>query len=92
MAGRFEGKRGLVTGVANKRSIAWAIGRRLADEGAQLAFTYQGERIEKSVRELAESVSSPLITSCDVRADEDVERVMREVGETFDASPGPRSR
>ena len=84
MAGRFEGKRGLVTGVANKRSIAWAIGRRLADEGAQLAFTYQGERIEKSVRELAESVSSPLITSCDVRADEDVERVMREVGETFD--------
>ena len=84
MAGRFEGKRGLVTGVANKRSIAWAIGRRLADEGAQLAFTYQGERIEKSVRELAESVSSPLITSCDVRADEDVERVMSEVGETFD--------
>ena len=84
MAGRFEGKRGLVTGVANKRSIAWAIGRRLADEGAQLAFTYQGERIEKSVRELAESVSSPLITSCDVRADGDVERVMSEVGETFD--------
>jgi enoyl-[acyl-carrier protein] reductase I len=84
VAGRFEGKRGLVTGVANKRSIAWAIGRRLADEGAQLAFTYQGERIEKSVRELAESVSSPLITSCDVRSDEDVERVMREVGEAFD--------
>jgi enoyl-[acyl-carrier protein] reductase I len=85
VAGRFEGKRGLVTGVANKRSIAWAIGRRLADEGAQLAFTYQGERIEKSVRELAESVSSPLITSCDVRSDEDVERVMSEVGETFEA-------
>jgi enoyl-[acyl-carrier protein] reductase I len=84
VAGRFEGKRGLVTGVANKRSIAWAIGRRLAEEGAQLAFTYQGERIEKNVRELAESVDSPLITSCDVRSDEDVDRVMREVGETFD--------
>jgi enoyl-[acyl-carrier protein] reductase I len=84
VAGRFEGKRGLVTGVANKRSIAWAIGRRLAEEGAQLAFTYQGERIEKSVRELAESVQSPLITSCDVRSDDDVDRVMREVGETFD--------
>ncbi|HET8651717.1 MAG TPA: SDR family oxidoreductase, partial [Gaiellaceae bacterium] len=83
MPGRFEGKRGLITGVANKRSIAWAIGRRLAEEGAQLAFTYQGERIEKNVRELAESVSSPLITSCDVRSDEDVERVVREVGETF---------
>ena len=55
----FEGKRGLVLGVANKRSIAWAIAQRLADEGAQLAFTYQGERIEKSVRELAETVVEP---------------------------------
>jgi enoyl-[acyl-carrier protein] reductase I len=84
LVARFEGKRGLVTGVANKRSIAWAIGRRLAEEGAQLAFTFQGERIEKNVRELADSVSSPLITSCDVREDGDVERVLREVGETFD--------
>ena len=80
---RFEGKRGLVLGVANKRSIAWAIARRLASEGAQLAFTYQGERIEKNVRELAESVSSPLVTECDVRSDEDVERVVREAGEAF---------
>jgi enoyl-[acyl-carrier protein] reductase I len=80
---RFEGKRGLVLGVANKRSIAWAIARRLAEEGAQLAFTYQGERIEKSVRELAESVSSPLVTECDVRSDEDVVRVVREAGESF---------
>src|SRR5919205_1754400 len=81
---RFEGKRGLVLGVANRRSIAWAIARRLADEGAQLAFTYQGERIEKSVRELAESVSSPLVTACDVRSDEDVERVFGEVADRFD--------
>ena len=80
---RFEGKRGLVLGVANKRSIAWAIARRLAEEGAQLAFTYQGERIEKSVRELAESVSSPLVTECDVRSDDDVERVVREAGESL---------
>jgi enoyl-[acyl-carrier protein] reductase I len=80
---RFEGKRGLVLGVANKRSIAWAIARRLADEGAQLAFTYQGERIEKNVRELAESVSSPLVTGCDVRSDEDCARVAQEAGETF---------
>src|SRR6476620_11620757 len=79
----YEGKRGLVLGVANKRSIAWAIARRLADAGAELAFTYQGERIEKSVRDLAESVSSPLVTSCDVRSDEDLERVFGEVGETF---------
>jgi enoyl-[acyl-carrier protein] reductase I len=80
---RFEGKRGLVLGVANKRSIAWGIARRLAEEGAQLAFTYQGERIEKSVRELAEGVSSPLVTECDVRSDEDVDRVVRQAGETF---------
>ena len=80
---RFEGKRGLVLGVANKRSIAWAIARRLAEEGAQLAFTYQGERIERSVRELAETVSSPLVTECDVRSDEDIARVLQETGEVF---------
>jgi len=80
---RFEGKRGLVLGVANKRSIAWAIARRLSDEGAQLAFTYQGERIEKGVRELAETVSSPLVTECDVRSDDDIERVVREAGESL---------
>jgi enoyl-[acyl-carrier protein] reductase I len=83
MAGRFEGKRGLILGVANRRSIAWAIAKRLADEGAELAFTFQGDRIEKNVRELAESVSSPLVTACDVRADEDVARVFAEVGETW---------
>jgi enoyl-[acyl-carrier protein] reductase I len=84
VAGRFEGKRGLVTGVANRRSIAWGIARRLADEGAQLAFTFQGERLEKNVRELADSAGSPLVTSCDVRSDDDVDRVLREVAETFD--------
>jgi enoyl-[acyl-carrier protein] reductase I len=83
---RFEGKRGLVLGVANRRSIAWAIASRLAQEGAELAFTFQGERIEKSVRELAESVSSPLITECDVRSDEDVARVFAEVGDAFGGS------
>src|SRR6185437_10432475 len=79
----YEGKRGLVLGVANKRSIAWAIARRLADAGAELAFTYQGERIEKGVRELAESLSAPLVTECDVRDDDDVARVFEEVGEAF---------
>jgi enoyl-[acyl-carrier protein] reductase I len=83
VAGRFEGKRALVLGVANKRSIAWAIAQRLADEGAQLAFTFQGERIEKSVRDLAATVSSPLVTECDVRSDDDVARVFAEVGEAF---------
>src|SRR4249920_3746466 len=79
----YEGKRGLVLGVGNNRSIAWAIARRLADAGAELAFTYQGERIEKSVRELAESVSSPLVTECDVRSDDDVVRVVQEAADIF---------
>jgi enoyl-[acyl-carrier protein] reductase I len=82
--GRFDGKTALVMGVANRRSIAWAIAKRLADEGARLAFTYQGERIEKNVRELAESVSSPLVLECDVRSDDDIGRVFSAVGETFD--------
>jgi enoyl-[acyl-carrier protein] reductase I len=80
---RFAGKTGLVLGVANRRSIAWAIAQQLAEGGAQLAFTFQGERIEKNVRELAESVGSPLVTECDVRSDEDLERVFAEVGEAF---------
>jgi len=83
MAGRLEGKQALVLGVANQRSIAWAIAKRIADEGAAVAFTYQGERIEKYVRDLAASVSSPLVTACDVRSDEDIDRVFGEVSETF---------
>ena len=84
MTGTYEGKRGLVLGVANKRSIAWAIAKRLAAGGAELAFTFQGERIEASVRELAESVASPLVTECDVRSDDDVARVFAEVADAFD--------
>src|SRR5918992_1446882 len=81
---RFEGKTGLVLGVANRRSIAWAIARRLVEEGASLAFTFQGERLEKNVRELADSVSSPLVTECDVRSDDDLTRLFAEVGDAFD--------
>jgi len=84
VAGRFEGRNALVLGVANQRSIAWAIARRLADEGAAVAFTYQGERIEKTVRELAGTVSSPLVTECDVRSDDDLARLFSEVGGVFD--------
>ena len=57
---RFAGKRGLVLGVANRRSIAWAIAKQLAEGGASLAFTYQGERIEKGVRELSDVALDPL--------------------------------
>jgi enoyl-[acyl-carrier protein] reductase I len=84
MTGTYDGKRGLVLGVANRRSIAWGIAKRLAEGGAELAFTYQGERIEQNVRQLAESAGSPLVTECDVRSDDDVERVFAEVGERFE--------
>jgi len=84
MAGDFQGKHGLVLGVANKRSIAWAIAQQLADGGASLAFTFQGERIEKSVRELADTVRSPLVTECDVRSDDDIARVFEAVSDVFD--------
>jgi enoyl-[acyl-carrier protein] reductase I len=83
VAGRFDGKQGLILGVANRRSIAWAIAERLAAEGAQLAFTFQGERIEKNVRDLAATVGSPLVTECDVRSDDDVARVFSEVSDVF---------
>jgi enoyl-[acyl-carrier protein] reductase I len=83
MAAAFEGKRALVLGVANKRSIAWAIAQVLADGGAKLAFTYQGERIEKSVLDLAATVDTALVTSCDVRSDDDIARVFAEVGDAF---------
>ena len=80
----FAGKTALVLGVANKRSIAWAIAARLAEGGATVAFTYQGDRIESNVRELAAQVDSPLVTACDVRSDEDVGRAFAEVSEAFD--------
>jgi enoyl-[acyl-carrier protein] reductase I len=80
----FEGKTALVLGVANKRSIAWAIAARLAEGGATVAFTYQGDRIESNVRELAAQVDSPLVTACDVRSDEEVGRAFAEVSEAFE--------
>ena len=65
----MQGKRGLVMGVANDRSIAWGIAQEVASQGAELAFTYQGEALEKRVRPLAESVGSKLVLPCDVTDD-----------------------
>ncbi len=62
-------KTGLIVGVANKRSIAWAIAQAASTEGARLAITYQGERLEENVRELAASLTNPLILPCDVTSD-----------------------
>lgn len=79
----LHGKRGLVFGVANRRSIAWAIAQALAREGAELAFTYQGERIEQSVRELAATVASPLVLPCDVTSDRDLDATFEAVRERW---------
>ena len=66
MNGLMKGKRGLVMGVANDHSIAWGIARNLAEQGAELAFTYQGEAFGRRVKPLAESLGSKLLLSCDV--------------------------
>src|SRR6266699_3819237 len=80
----LSGKLGIVFGVANKRSIAWAIAQAWAREGAKLAFTYQGERLKDNVEELAGTFGADtLILPCDVTKDEDIANVFKTVGEKF---------
>ena len=62
----MKSKKGLIMGVANDRSIAWGIAKSIANEGADLAFTYQGEAFKKRVAPLAESVKSEILIPCDV--------------------------
>jgi enoyl-[acyl-carrier protein] reductase I len=71
----LEGKRGLIVGVANERSIAWGIAEVLAKQGASLAFTYQGEAFERRVKPLAESVNSDIVLPCDVEDPTSVDNV-----------------
>ena len=66
MTGLMQGKRGLIMGLANDRSLAWGIAKALAEQGAELAFSYQGEAMEKRVRPLAEQLGSDLLINCDV--------------------------
>ena len=65
----MKGKRGLIMGVANKNSIAWAIARQLAAQGAEIAFTYQGDALLRRVKPLAESIGSDILVECDVTDD-----------------------
>jgi len=76
--GLMTGKRGLIMGVANDRSIAWGIAKAAADQGAELAFTYQGEALEKRVRPLAQQVNAKIVLPCDVTDDASMDA-------TFDA-------
>ncbi|MCB0880974.1 MAG: enoyl-ACP reductase [Thermoleophilia bacterium] len=85
MAGLVEGKRALVVGVANKRSIAWSIAKALDDNGARVALTYQNERVEKDVRRLAESLANPgpvvpLDVQDDAQMDASVDEAARGLG------------
>jgi enoyl-[acyl-carrier protein] reductase I len=69
----LQGKKGVIVGVANKRSIAWGIAQAAAREGARLAFTYQGERLKENVEELAQPLEGSLILPLDVARDEDIQ-------------------
>jgi enoyl-[acyl-carrier protein] reductase I len=80
----LAGKTGIVFGVANKRSIAWAIAQAWAKEGAKLAFTFQGERVKENVEELAGTFGADtLILPCDVTKDDEIANVFKTVGEKF---------
>ena len=81
--GMLEGRTGVIFGVANSRSIAWAIAQAAAAEGASLVLTYQGERLEENVRELAAELDNPLILPCDVTDDEQMDAVYREISARF---------
>ena len=75
MTGLMTGKKGLIMGVANDRSLAWGIAQAIHEQGGELAFTYQGEALEKRVRPLAESVGSDLVLSCDVTDQDSIDMV-----------------
>ena len=75
----LEGKNGLILGIANKRSLAWGIAQSVAREGARLAVTFQGERLEENVRDLAANLKDPVILPCDVSRDEDLDALAASV-------------
>ena len=77
----LEGKKGIILGVANKRSIAWAITQAAAAAGARIALTFQGPRLEENVRKLAENLDDPVVLPCDVAEDQQVEDCFRRLGE-----------
>ena len=82
--GLMRGKRALITGVANERSLAWAIAQAFHAEGAELAFTYPGEGMERRVRPLAESLGAKAILDCDVAKDDDIDRTVADLRKVWD--------
>jgi enoyl-[acyl-carrier protein] reductase I len=84
-SGLMAGKRGLVMGVANDHSIAWGIAQMLASQGAEIAFTYQGEAQKKRLGPLAQSISSAIVLPADVEKDEQLDAVFAHLGKTWGA-------
>lgn len=82
--GLLAGKVGIVTGVANKRSIAWAIAKALSNAGMRLVFTYQNERFEKNVRQLTEDFEDALYYPCDVSKDEEIDKLFTQLPHDVD--------
>lgn len=82
--GLMNGKRGLIMGVANDHSIAWGIAAKLAEQGAELAFTYQGEAFGRRVKPLADSVNSKLLLPCDVEDIASVDSVFKALEDEWD--------
>jgi enoyl-[acyl-carrier protein] reductase I len=80
----LQGKKALIFGIANDKSIAWAIARAFHEQGAELAVTYAGESLEKRVRPLAESVNATAILSCNVTSDEEIRYVFTELAKVWD--------
>ena len=83
MSGLMEGKRGLIMGVANDHSIAWGVARTLAEQGATLAFTYQGEALGRRVKPLAASIGSTLVAPCEVEDPHSVDAVFATIKEQW---------
>ena len=84
--GLFTGKKGVVLGVVNDYSIAWAISLQLLAEGAEIGFTHlPGEKMERRVRKLADPTGTKFVRPCDVQNDEDIAKVFREAGEVYGA-------
>jgi enoyl-[acyl-carrier protein] reductase I len=79
----MRGKRGLIMGVANNRSIAWAIAQAVAAQGGEVAFTYQGEALEKRVRPLAASIGSDFLVPCDVADDDAIDAAFESLGKKW---------
>lgn len=85
MTGLMQGKRGLIMGLANEKSLAWGISQKLAEHGADLAFSYLGEALEKRVRPLAEQLGSDLCIPCDASDQASIDACFKTLGERWDS-------